>query len=83
MIALQKEKCFLFHLKSSFRPRDIQIFVICPLPFHNVQITLSRLQGQMQVEQFMMSRTGLHNFADVIFGITQKPLYITSSNLFR
>ena len=50
MIALQKEKCFLFHLKSSFRPRDIQIFVICPPPFHTVQITLSRLKGQMQVE---------------------------------
>ena len=28
MIALQKnyEKCFLFHLKSSFRPLDVQIF---------------------------------------------------------
>ena len=25
----------------------------------------------------------LHKFADVIFGITQKPLYITSSNLIR
>ena len=28
------EKCFLFHLKSSFRSRDIQIFVFFPLPFH-------------------------------------------------
>ena len=28
MIALKKyEKCFLFHLKSSFRSRDIQVFV--------------------------------------------------------
>ena len=27
------EKCFLFHLKSSFRSQDIQIFVIFPLPF--------------------------------------------------
>ena len=31
----------------------------------------------------MMSWTGLHKFADVIFGITQKLLYITSSNLVR
>ena len=29
---------FLFHLKSSFRSRDIQIFVIFSLPFHTVQI---------------------------------------------
>ena len=26
---------------------------------------------------------GLYKFADVIFGVTQKPLYITSSNLVR
>ena len=25
----------------------------------------------------------LHNFADIIFGITQKPLFITPSNLVR
>ena len=31
----------------------------------------------------MMSWTGLDKFVDVIFGITQKQLYITSSNLFR
>ena len=30
-----------------------------------------------------MSLTGLRKLADVIFGITQKPLYITSSNLVR
>ena len=29
------EKCFLFHLKSSFGSRDIQIF---SLPFHTLQI---------------------------------------------
>ena len=28
------EKCFLFHLKSSFHSQDIQIFVFFPLPFH-------------------------------------------------
>ena len=32
---------FLFHLKGSFRSRDIQIFVFFPLPFH---------KGQMEVE---------------------------------
>ena len=32
------EKCFLFHLKSSFWSRDIQIFVFFPLPFHTFQI---------------------------------------------
>ena len=32
------KKCFLFHLKSSFRSRDIQIFVIFYLPFHTLQI---------------------------------------------
>ena len=26
------EKCFLFHIKSSFRSRDIQIFVFFPFP---------------------------------------------------
>ena len=31
----------------------------------------------------MMSLTDLHKFADVTFGITQKLLYITSSNLAR
>ena len=29
---------FLFHLKSSFRSRDIQIFVIFSIPFHTFQI---------------------------------------------
>ena len=32
------EKCFLFHIKSSFRSRDIQIFVIFSVPFHTFQI---------------------------------------------
>ena len=32
------EKYFLFHLKTSFRSRDIQIFVIFSLPFHTFQI---------------------------------------------
>ena len=36
------EKCFLFHQKSSFRPRDIRIFVIFSLPFHSFQIQNDR-----------------------------------------
>ena len=32
------EKCFLFHLKSFFRSRDIQIFPIFSLPFYTFQI---------------------------------------------
>ena len=32
------EMCFLFHLKSSFRSWDTQIFVILSLPFHTFQI---------------------------------------------
>ena len=31
-------KCNLFHLESSFRSRDIQIFVIFSLTFHTFQI---------------------------------------------
>ena len=40
-------------------------------------------KGQMEVELFMMSWIGLHKFTGVIFGITQKPHYITPSNLVR
>ena len=35
---LKTEKCFLFHLKSSFRSPDIQIFVIFSFPFYAFQI---------------------------------------------
>ena len=38
-------------------------------------------KGQMKAEWFMIWWTGLHKLAYVIFEITQKPLYITSSNL--
>ena len=80
MIALQNyKKCFLFNRKISFRSRDIQIFVIFSLPLHTSQIS----RGQMEVEQSMMPGIGLHKLADVIFAITQKTLYITSSNLVR
>ena len=72
------EKCFLFHLKSSFRSRDIQVFVF--FPFFS---TLSRFKRANGSRKFMMSWNGVHKFADVSFGITQKQLYITSSNLVR
>ena len=32
------EKCFLFHLESSFLSQDIQVFVIFSLPFYTFQI---------------------------------------------
>ena len=40
-------------------------------------------KGQMEVEQFMMSWIGLHKLVGVVFGITQKQLYITPSNFVR
>ena len=40
-------------------------------------------EGKMKVEYFMMPRVALHIFADIIFGISQKPLYVTSSNMVR
>ena len=69
---------FLFHLKTFFRSQDIQFFVISPFFPH-----FPNLKRQMEVESCMMSQVDLHKFADVIFGITQKPLYITSSTLVR
>ena len=44
------DKCFLFHLKRSFRNQDIQIFVFFP-SFPRFRDS----KGQMEVEQFMMS----------------------------
>ena len=40
-------------------------------------------ERQMEVESFMILWIGLHKLANVIVGITEKPLYITSSNLVR
>ena len=67
----------LFHLKSSFHAQDIQIFVIFSFLFHTSQIQKDKWKWNN------LSGIGLHKFADVIFGITQKLLYITSSNLVR
>ena len=41
------------------------------------------LKGQIKGGLFTMSRIGLHKLTDVIFGITEKHLYITSSKLIR
>ena len=60
-------KSFLFHLKSSFS-WDIQIAVIFSLSFRSSQI------------QWCHERAGLHELADVIFGINPKPFFIASSN---
>ena len=41
-IPSKTEKWILFHLKSSYHSRDIQIFVIFSLPFHNFQVQKDR-----------------------------------------
>ena len=71
MVALQKLlKSLLFCLKRSFCSWDIQIFVIFSFPH------FPDSKGQMNMEWFMMSWTGLHKLSNLIFRITQKPLYI-------
>ena len=42
---LETEKCFLFHLRSSFRSPDIQIFVIFFLPLHSFKIQKGKWSG--------------------------------------
>ena len=66
------EKCFLFHLKSSF-----QIFVF--FPFLSTLSRFKRINGSGIIYDVI---NDLHKFADAIFGIT-KNLFITSSNLVR
>ena len=73
------EKCFLFHQKKPFSfLRYINFCTVSPL-FRQFPDS----KEQMEVEYIMMSSIDLHKFADVIFGISQKLLYITSSNLVR
>ena len=67
-----KEKCFLFHLKSSFLSQDILI----SLRFISSLSTHSRSNGSDESWIIMMSWTDLHKLINVIFGITQKPLCI-------
>ena len=78
MIALQNyESCFLFHLISSFGSRDIEIFVVFSLPLYTFQT---------QKDKWKWNNLRCHELACInwqIFGITQKLLYITLSNLVR
>ena len=52
MVALQKlSKSFLFQQKSSFRPRDFQIFLFFLPSFPHFPDS----KGQMELEYFMIS----------------------------
>ena len=73
----ESEKCFLFHLESSFCSQDIQVLVI--FPFLSTLSRLKKTNGSGIIYDVM----NWHKFADVISGITQKLLYITPSNLVR
>ena len=71
-------KCFLFHLMSSFRSRNIQVFVIFFLSFHIFQIQRDRWNWNNYDVW-----NGLHKLANSIFGTTKKALCIKSSKLPR
>ena len=51
-------RCFLFHRKSSFRPRNIQIFVIFSLPFHtfHIQVNFLRLLDSLLSKHLIFKR---------------------------
>ena len=79
MIALQKLwKIFFISPKKLFLSQDSNF---CNF-FHSFP-HFPDSKWQMKVEQFMMSWTGLHKLAGLIFGITQKLFYITSSNFVK
>ena len=80
MIALQtlwkiffisSKKLFLFLRYSNF------LFYVFFIPFYTIPTQKNKWKW------CMMSWIGLQKFVDVIFGITQKPLYIIPSNLVR
>ena len=77
MIPIENYHKGLFHRKTPFRSRDIHFFVIFSLS------TLSWFKRTNESGRIMMSWIGLHKLADLISGITQKPPYITSSNLIK
>ena len=80
IIALQKLwKMFFISSKKVFSFLIYWIFCNFFPPFPHFPDS----KGQMGVDKFMMSWIGLHIFADAIFTVLQKPLYITSSNLVR
>ena len=59
------EKCFLLHLKSSFRSWDIHFLYFFP------SFPVSRKKGSDETA-IIMSWTNLHKLANVKFAITQK-----------
>ena len=65
----------LFHLESSFRSRNIQIFVIFPLSFHTFQIQKNKWKWNNLCHELACINL------QVIFGITQELLYITTLKL--
>ena len=69
MLFISSEKLFLFLRYSNF--------VIFPSFWHFAA------NGQMEVEWSMISWIDLHKLTYLILEITQKPFYITSSNLVR
>ena len=89
----------IFYQTFSFSPNDSSsttiinifnsskkaLFVLEILKFYNFFPSLPHFpdwKRQIEVEWFM-SGIGFHKFADIIFGITQKALYIEPSNLVR
>ena len=66
-----KKPLFVLEIFSSF-------FSNFSLPFQTFQIQKDKWKWNI-----LISWIGLHKFADVVFGIIQKPLYVTSSNLVR
>ena len=66
-------------MKSSFHSQDIQFFIKNFLFLSRY----SRLKGLDETGTIMTSLIGMHKLANVIFGITQKPLCIKSLKLLR
>ena len=50
------EKCFLFHLKSSFRSRDIQVFVYSSSPLFSLSAIALEVDSR-KILKFMTSPT--------------------------
>ena len=71
-------KMFFIESKMFFSFSKYSIFCLFSIPFHTFQT-----QKDIWKWNNLMSWIGLHKFADIIFGITQKPLYIISPHLVR
>ena len=53
------EKCFLFHVKSSFRSQDIKVFVLTFLVMYKTGL----IRKIMLILKFMTSQSGLQTIA--------------------